>query len=328
MILVVDAIRTIVTMQPAQPPLPARTPVPDMAAVPKLADITGGHADKFARAADSLKKDENQIQDIVGQAKNMVLGCLRDLFGIGLSALQRAIPAALGLLVPNPAVQAAARTALMLIARQAIAEAIMRIKNLIGELASLIPALLAIAARAVQSAISDKGRAATESLKKDKAIAPTKKKALSPPPVPASDHVRAGTAGSSHAEYLHAHQQREHLTDTHSRGNAAVLAAKQQLGKPYVWGGTGNGGFDCSGLTQFAWRQAGVELPRLAQEQTVGRQIHAHELMPGDLVVWDGHVAMYSGEGKIIEAGNPVEESPLRTSNMGMRFKGFWRPTG
>ena len=71
-----------------------------------------------------------------------------------------------------------------------------------------------------------------------------------------------------------------------------------------------------------------MELPRTAESQTVGRQVSAEELQPGDLVVWDGHVAMYSGDGQIVEAGSPVQTGPLRTNNMGMAFKGFWRPTG
>lgn len=71
-----------------------------------------------------------------------------------------------------------------------------------------------------------------------------------------------------------------------------------------------------------------MELPRTAESQTVGRQVSADELQPGDLIVWDGHVAMYSGGGQMVEAGSPVQTNPLRTNNMGMAFKGFWRPTG
>lgn len=81
-------------------------------------------------------------------------------------------------------------------------------------------------------------------------------------------------------------------------------------------------------MTQWAYRQAGVELPRLAQEQNVGVPVGMDELQPGDLAVWDGHVAMYAGDGQLIEAGDPVSLNPLRTSNAGMAFKGFWRPTG
>ncbi len=110
----------------------------------------------------------------------------------------------------------------------------------------------------------------------------------------------------------------------------AVRAALGQLGVPYVWGGTAPGvGLDCSGLTQYAYGEAGLDIPRTSGEQDIGAEVpSADALLPGDLVCWEGHVAMYIGNGQIVEAGDPVQVSPLRTTNMGMPFVGFYRPTG
>jgi cell wall-associated NlpC family hydrolase len=108
----------------------------------------------------------------------------------------------------------------------------------------------------------------------------------------------------------------------------AVRHALTQLGVPYVWGGTTPGvGLDCSGLTQWAYHQAGLDLPRLAQEQDLGAAVNQNALRPGDLAVWDGHVAMVVGNGQMIEAGDPVKLSAIRTTNAGQGFQGFWRPT-
>lgn len=118
-------------------------------------------------------------------------------------------------------------------------------------------------------------------------------------------------------------------TAPNEQAAGAVRNALSQQGVPYVWGGTTPGqGLDCSGLTQWAYRDAGVEIPRLAQEQGVGAQVSRSDLMPGDLAVWDGHVAMYIGNGQLVEAGDPVSVSGLRTDNIGMSFHGFYRPTG
>ncbi|MGJ4138124.1 C40 family peptidase [Corynebacterium evansiae] len=108
----------------------------------------------------------------------------------------------------------------------------------------------------------------------------------------------------------------------------AVAAAKTALGTPYQWGGTVPGkGLDCSGLVQWAYQQAGVDLPRTASAQAVGPQIPRAELQAGDLAVWDGHVAMIVDGGNMIEAGDPVQINPIRQDNIGMPFKGFYRPT-
>ena len=51
-------------------------------------------------------------------------------------------------------------------------------------------------------------------------------------------------------------------------------------------------------------------------------------VLPGDLAVWDGHVAMVIGNGLMVEAGDPVAVTAIRTGNSGMAFEGFYRPTG
>lgn len=88
----------------------------------------------------------------------------------------------------------------------------------------------------------------------------------------------------------------------------ALAAALSQIGVPYVWGGESPGrGFDCSGLTQWAWRQAGVDLPRTAAAQYDAiAHVPLSDLQPGDLLFWGfggiSHVGMYVGGGDIVNA--------------------------
>ena len=115
------------------------------------------------------------------------------------------------------------------------------------------------------------------------------------------------------------------------RAAGAVREALTQLGVPYVWGGETEGkGFDCSGLTQWAYGKEGIDLPHDAAAQNIGRQVPLANLAPGDLAVWDGHVAMYIGNGQMVEApqtGDVVHIVPLRTTNAGDAFEGFFRPS-
>jgi cell wall-associated NlpC family hydrolase len=110
----------------------------------------------------------------------------------------------------------------------------------------------------------------------------------------------------------------------------AVRNAMTALGTPYVWGASNPpAGTDCSGLTSWAYGNAGMPLPRHSSDQAMGSSVpDASQTLPGDLVVWGGHVAMVVGNGQMIEAGDPVQVSHIRTSNIGMPFLGFYRPTG
>jgi cell wall-associated NlpC family hydrolase len=84
-----------------------------------------------------------------------------------------------------------------------------------------------------------------------------------------------------------------------------VAFAYAQIGKPYAWGATGPGSYDCSGLVMAAWASAGVTIPRDTYGQWAGLpHVSESQIQPGDLVLYDseGHVAMYVGGGSIIDA--------------------------
>jgi cell wall-associated NlpC family hydrolase len=103
-----------------------------------------------------------------------------------------------------------------------------------------------------------------------------------------------------------------------TKAGKAVAFARAQLGKPCVWGAAGPGSYDCAGLTQAAWKSAGVTLPRTAPEQAgVGIPVPPAEARPGDLVFFHddaGHVGLCTGDGMMIHAPRPgayVREEPV-----------------
>ena len=103
-----------------------------------------------------------------------------------------------------------------------------------------------------------------------------------------------------------------------STGQKVVDAVYSKIGAPYAWGASGPSSFDCSGLTSWAYAQAGKQIPRTSQAQASGgTPVAISDLQPGDIVAYYGgasHVGIYVGNGKIVDAlnsGTPVSERPL-----------------
>jgi cell wall-associated NlpC family hydrolase len=110
---------------------------------------------------------------------------------------------------------------------------------------------------------------------------------------------------------------------TSAQATKIVQTAMQFRGDPYVWGGSSpKTSFDCSGLVQWAYKAAGVNIPRISNAQAVsGRKVSLAALRPGDIVAWDNssrnagadHVAIYIGNGQIIESSRPGQPIAVRT---------------
>jgi cell wall-associated NlpC family hydrolase len=113
------------------------------------------------------------------------------------------------------------------------------------------------------------------------------------------------------------------------RAGIAVAAAKSKLGSPYVWAAAGPSSFDCSGLTMYAWAQAGVSLPHSSSMQmSSGQRVSLSALAPGDLVFYGSpvyHVAIYVGAGQVIHAPQTGDVVRYASVNM-MSPSGATRP--
>jgi cell wall-associated NlpC family hydrolase len=102
-----------------------------------------------------------------------------------------------------------------------------------------------------------------------------------------------------------------------SAGAAAVAAAMSKVGNRYVYGAAGPDTFDCSGLTSWAWKQAGVSIPRTSSGQAGLPSVPLSELQPGDLVTYYSpvsHVGMYIGNGQVVHAS--TESKPIGVTSV------------
>jgi cell wall-associated NlpC family hydrolase len=118
-----------------------------------------------------------------------------------------------------------------------------------------------------------------------------------------------------------------------AKAATAVRIATAQVGDPYRRGATGPRAFDCSGLVQYAWRKAGIRIPRTTWQQFAGirKRVSWRGLRPGDLVYFYrvGHVGLYIGKGRMVHApgtGRRVQIVAITPSWWRQQFAGARRP--
>ncbi|QKW08488.1 C40 family peptidase [Streptomyces sp. NA04227] len=150
---------------------------------------------------------------------------------------------------------------------------------------------------------------AVKQAKKDQAEAERKAEAAKKK---AAEEKAAREAAAERASRSSARTPLAPVTSPGTGSVATVISfLKSQLGKPYVMGATGPSAWDCSSLVQAAFRQVGVDLPRVSQDQsTVGTQIPVSSAQVGDILYWGGagsahHVGVYLGNGQYLDAANP-----------------------
>lgn len=145
-----------------------------------------------------------------------------------------------------------------------------------------------------------------------------------PPPPPVVEERETRTSRSTERESVST-EQADASEEASASGSSIVAIAARYVGTPYVYGGTSPSGFDCSGFTQYVYRQAGISIPRTSGAQgTGGRRVSASEARPGDLV-WsgEGHIGIYAGGDQMYDAprtGKPVAKRTIWYTPIFVRY--------
>ncbi|MEV0256422.1 C40 family peptidase [Streptomyces sp. NPDC050732] len=169
----------------------------------------------------------------------------------------------------------------------------------------------AAAAKAAKQAREDLAKAEKKAEAERKAAAAAKKKADEERASRSAERTTLSTQSSSGSGSNASASASDSVAPASGSVGAVIGFLKAQLGDAYVMGASGPNAWDCSSLVQAAFKQAGVDLPRVSQDQsTMGTEVGTSNLQVGDILYWGGkgsayHVGVYIGNGQYLDAANP-----------------------
>ncbi|QTE29279.1 C40 family peptidase [Pengzhenrongella sicca] len=141
---------------------------------------------------------------------------------------------------------------------------------------------------------------------------------VDPPPEPEPERVVTTAASDDAASDAESASDADAAVPAGAVGSAVIEIASRYVGVPYLWGGGTPGGFDCSGFTSYVYAQLGITLPHSsASQRNVGTVVSEADAQAGDLIVTPGHVALYAGDGMLIDAtpGDSIKFHEVYQSN-------------
>lgn len=143
-------------------------------------------------------------------------------------------------------------------------------------------------------------------------------------------NIYSGDSSDIQVAYKSSSSSSSSTISTNSKIQTVLSTVKAQVGKPYVYGAAGPNSFDCSGLTYYSYKKAGIYLNRGSRDQARnGRYVSKSELKPGDLVFFNSgtntirHVGMYVGNGQFIHSPSPGKTVRYENLNSSYYIKGY-----